>query len=162
MYNPISVANQFINRSIYDGVKITPMKVLKLVYIAHGWYLGFTKKPFISEQTEAWKYGPVISSVYQAFKKYGISDIKSLNFSNSEIKSDYKELTENDEHIKFLDTIWDVYKGFSGGELSNLTHQKETPWYITWNTNKGSTKHGSIIPNKLIQEYYEEKLAENE
>lgn len=162
MYNPISVANQFINRSIYEGVKITPMKVLKLVYISHGWYLGFTKKPFISEQTEAWKYGPVVSSVYRAFKKYGTSDINSMNFDTQEIKDGFKELAENDEHSKFLDTIWDVYKGFTGGELSNLTHQEGTPWYRTWNSNKGSIKQGAIIPNKLIQEYYENKLASNE
>jgi len=80
MYNPLAVANYFIYKSIDEGVSITPMKVLKLVYIAHGWHLGIRKEPLITEQTEAWKYGPVVESVYIAFKKYGKNDIDAMQF----------------------------------------------------------------------------------
>ena len=48
------------------------MKVQKLVYFAHGWHLGITKKPLINEQVEAWPYGAVIPSLYDYLKQWGL------------------------------------------------------------------------------------------
>ncbi len=160
MYNSVSIANFFIDKSFYEGVEITPMKVLKLVYIAHGWHLGITQKPLINEQTEAWKYGPVVPSVYGTFKIFGKSDINKVIMSSLEVKQDFKEIQQNEEISAFLDKIWEVYKDYTGGDLSNLTHQSNTPWDVTWNKNNGSLKQGAIIPNKVIQEYYENKAKE--
>ena len=36
MYPSLVVSNFFINKSIEEGVELTPMKLLKLVYITHG------------------------------------------------------------------------------------------------------------------------------
>ncbi|MBC6400581.1 MAG: SocA family protein [Ekhidna sp.] len=160
MYKSISIANYLIEKSIYEGMEITPMKVLKLTYIAHGWYLGLQKKPLITEQTEAWKYGPVIPNIYHYFKHYGSNDINELYFPDLiEDKKEYNFMSENEEINSFLNEIWKVYKNFKGGELSDLTHKKGTPWDITWNKNGGSTFRGAIIPNKLIQEYYTKKAS---
>ena len=154
MYNPITIANYFIYKSIDEGSCITPMKVLKLVYISHGWHLGLRKEPLLTEQTEAWKYGPVIGSVYQAFKKYGKSDIDQIQIQNNEIKIQFYNLLNNSEDRLFLDKIWSVYKKYSGTQLSSLTHLEGTPWYVTWHDKGGSRKDGAIIPNALIREYY--------
>lgn len=158
MYNPITIANYFIYKSIDEGIEMTPMKVLKLVYIAHGWNLGLRTEPLIEEQVEAWKYGPVIESVYQTFKKFGNNDINSLQ--NYE-KERFEELKKSENDKNLVDKVWDVYKDYSGLELSTLTHQKGTPWYITWNEKGGSLTSGAIIPNSLIQEYYKQKAEKN-
>ncbi len=158
MFNPISVANFFINKSFYEGVEMTPMKVLKLVYISHGWYMAITDKELITEQTEAWKYGPVIPSVYNVYKSYGRGDISSIDFSVLEYKTDYELLIKDPNMSIFLNKIWDVYKGFSGIELSELTHQEGTPWYIVWNEKGGAVRSGAIIPNALIKEHYKKML----
>jgi len=157
MYNPNTIANYFIYKSIDEGLRITPMKVLKLVYIAHGWHLGLIKEPLLTEQAEAWKFGPVIESVYQTFKNYGKQDIDSMNLSYKIVRSEFENLIKNDNDRAFLDKVWNVYKKFSGSQLSSLTHLPDTPWDITWNKNKGSLKHGAIIPNALIKEHYERK-----
>ena len=157
MYKSINIANYFIEKSIYEGSEITPMQVLKLTYIAHGWHLGLQKKPLITEQTEAWKYGPVVPNVYHTFKHYRADDINELYFPDLEDKKEYNCIAEDEVTDRFLKEIWKVYKGFKGGELSSLTHQKGTPWEVTWNKNKGSVFRGAIIPNKLIQEYYTKK-----
>jgi uncharacterized phage-associated protein len=149
MYNPITIANYFIYKSIDEGMPITPMKVLKLVYIAHGWHLGLRKEPLLTEQTEAWKYGPVVESVYRAFKIFGKGDIDGLKFFSRSDKTEFDELLSNQDDKLFLDKIWDTYKPFSGTQLSNLTHMENTPWYITWHENGGSLMHGAIIPNNL-------------
>src|SRR4051794_28085835 len=71
-----AVARYFIEQSQRDGIlDLTPMKVLKLVYIAHGWVLSSADAPLISESVQAWKFGPVIPSLYHYFKRYGASPV---------------------------------------------------------------------------------------
>ncbi len=161
MYNPITIANYFIYKSIDEGEPITPMKVLKLVYIAHGWYLGLRKEPLLTEQTEAWKYGPVVESVYRAFKDYGKEDIVRVRFFAEGDKREFTELLSKQDDITFLEKIWSIYKLYSGIQLSSLTHLPNTPWDITWNKNGGSLMNGAIIPNSLIKDHYEEKAKKN-
>ena len=55
MYPSLVVSNFFINKSIEEGVELTPMKLLKLVYITHGWFLGYNDRPLIQEPLEAWR-----------------------------------------------------------------------------------------------------------
>ena len=42
-YNPTTVANYFIDKYSKTG-DLTPMKIIKLTYIAYGWYLALTDK----------------------------------------------------------------------------------------------------------------------
>src|SRR5688572_9338191 len=117
MFSPIAIANYFIAKSLESGKDLTPMKLVKLVYLAHGWYLGLTSKPLISEAVQAWKYGPVINSVYHTFKKYGNDQILALDndFSSFQFAPPQVE----DGNIKsYLDKIWDVYSVYSGLQLS--------------------------------------------
>lgn len=156
MENPIAIANYFINKANADEVEITPMKLVKLVYIAHGWYLALNGNPLISENVQAWKYGPVIQSLYYATKDYGKSPIKSqisgflggLSFSVG-----IPTITDN-SLTPFLDKIWDTYKKFDGPQLSTMTHQAGTPWHFTWYTLGGKDKLGAIIPDNVIKEHY--------
>ena len=39
-YSPSHVANFFLSRGAEAGVTISPMKLLKLVYIGYGWVLA--------------------------------------------------------------------------------------------------------------------------
>ena len=43
-------------------VETTPMHVLKLVYLCHGWVLGLTDQALIDEPVEAWQYVPPVLS----------------------------------------------------------------------------------------------------
>src|SRR6478736_558945 len=129
MNKPLSIANYFVNKSMSDGSELTPMKLVKLVYISHGWYLGINDKPLLNESIEAWKYGPVVPSIYHNFKQYNNSQITSLecefgSFNNS------CPIIEDTETSAFLDKIWEVYRGYSGLQLSTITHQDNTPWDI--------------------------------
>lgn len=143
-YPAVTIANYFVRKGLEDNdLEMTPMKVIKLTYIAHGWYLALTGNPLINEEVEAWRYGPVINSVYQAFKEYGKSRIKAPY-------SAVMLLNEGDD-LKFLERIWEVYKGFTGLQLSSITHQPNTPWAKTWQAEFEKT-----IPNDLIKNHYEE------
>ncbi len=69
--NSIAVANAFLDLAKKSEEEITHMKLQKLIYIAHGFNLSNFDFPLIDEQVEAWRYGPVIRSVYDEFKSYG-------------------------------------------------------------------------------------------
>ena len=64
-----------------EGEPTTPLHLVKLVYISHGWVLGFHGIPLIRESVEAWKYGPVIPAVYHRYKPFGGSHINLLTKS---------------------------------------------------------------------------------
>ena len=70
MYSAIAVANCFLDIADAQSRPITPLKIQKLVYIAHGWHLAIYEEPLIVELVEAWKWGPVIPLLYHEFKNF--------------------------------------------------------------------------------------------
>lgn len=151
MYSPKDIAEYFLSRYSENG-NITPMKLIKLVYIAHGWYLGITEKALIDENPEAWKYGPVIPSLYHQFKSFG----------NSAIRSENKSFSLGDKETEdFLDRIWKVYGNFDGVQLSAKTHQENSPWSLVWNSIKNNDYFSLQIPENFIKEHYKKLLESN-
>ncbi|WP_347264828.1 type II toxin-antitoxin system antitoxin SocA domain-containing protein, partial [Nitrobacter sp.] len=69
MHDSLTIANRFLEIATEKGDTLTPMQLLKLVYIAHGWMLGLYGVPLIVDEVQAWKYGPVIPSLYKAISK---------------------------------------------------------------------------------------------
>lgn len=161
MYNPIDIANYFL-KTYGSKNKITPMKLVKLVYISHGWHLGLTGQALIDENPEAWQYGPVIPTVYHQFKQYGGNAITETYFEpdpGTIIKPEIQ---------RFLNKIWDVYGKFSAIQLSAKTHEPNTPWHISWNNMKSRQRNRSglgvyshQIPDNLIKSYYQTKFNLN-
>ncbi|WP_210465791.1 MULTISPECIES: Panacea domain-containing protein [Rufibacter] len=153
MENALAVANFFIKKSFDTGEPVTNMKLVKLVYIAHGWYLGLSGQPLLTEPVEAWKYGPVVPSIYYSFKDYGGETIKQMVTAGNANESALVTLSDPDL-VPFLEKIWEVYGQFSGVDLSAMTHQDNTPWKQVWDT-QGKHSNNVIIPNDLIKEYYQ-------
>ena len=65
---PRTVAEQIL--WLRQDVPTTPMHVLKLAYLCHGWMLGVFGRGLIAEPAEAWRYGPVIPTVYHTYKSF--------------------------------------------------------------------------------------------
>jgi uncharacterized phage-associated protein len=138
------------------------MKLQKLVYFAHGWWLALTGEPLVDEPIEAWNYGPVIPSVYHQFKHFGSENIDSpaldMTLEGKQIR--FKEFSLNcpdDNTISFLNRIWDVYSPHSAIELSNMTHINGSPWKTTMDTAKHEGKistRNCIIDNDTIRKYF--------
>lgn len=155
----ISVANYFIGKAQQEGTSLTPMKLLKLVYIAHGWALGLYQTPLIAEEVQAWKYGPVVPSVYHDFRHYGRGHIERQKpvFTNGEV---FVPTVTDQETQQLLDSVWNAYRQLDGLQLSDITHRPNTPWDITWNQRGGCNTRGAVIPPDVIQQHYQQ-LAES-
>lgn len=157
MHDPKSIANYFLELAAASGEAITPMKLQKLVYYAHGWYAGYTQQPLINESVEAWQYGPVIPSLYREFRQYGSGEIKSKAtevglFGSSEVP------IPADPHIRaFLTNVWNSYGKYTGIALSEMTHASGTPWDQTWGSNPGM--RGLDIPFPCIAAWFGEAAA---
>jgi len=151
----LAVANYLIGKAHGEGDRITPMKLLKLVYIAHGWSLGITGKPLIAEEVQAWQYGPVIPSVYQDFRHYGRNPIERQKAVLNE-RGEYVVPTVTDSQARrLLDKVWDVYKQYDGLQLSALTHQTGTPWDTVWREWGGRWgRRDAVIEPQIIAQYY--------
>lgn len=163
MYSAIAIANEFIIRAKKDSRDdLSPMKLQKLIYFAHGWYLANVHKPLISDPIEAWKFGPVISSIYQDFKRYGNSHIhelaQSLEYANGKFVKTTPTINDSDDNAKeVIDLVWEIYSEYSSIQLSNMTHEPKTPWSIV--THKYTSIPSYLtIPNELIEECFSKEM----
>lgn len=145
-----AVANEFLGKSN----EISVLKLVKLCYIAQGFSLAVLDRPiFNDDRIEAWRYGPVVPSIYHEFKHFKKESIteksKFLTLNNDfDFIEETPELTdENDK--KIVQIVWNMYGKFSPGELVDLTHKNGTPWDLTYRPNSNN-----VIPNELIKEYY--------
>jgi uncharacterized phage-associated protein len=113
-------------RSFNQGFEITPMKLQKMLYFLYRDYLQRTKEPLFTERFMAWKYGPVLDSVYQIFKQYRSNTIKQYGGYSGQIciiKEESNKIFKN-----ILSDIWDKCKNFDGIHLSTLTHSEDGAW----------------------------------
>ncbi len=142
-----TIADQILFLRHQLGLDTTPMQIIKLVYICHGWMLGIHARKLCFEPAEAWRYGPVIPDVYFTFKSFGGKPI--------DVHPRDSFTLFDEEQNSILEEVVDKYQTYKGWELSSITHKKGTPWHTVYNNGIGL---GSIIPDELIREYYD-KLA---
>ena len=117
---------------------LTPLKLQKLLYLAQGWSFVWDNKPAFADEFEAWQYGPVNEKVYEAFKKYGRSEIPEEEGIDLLRDGDVKDT---------LAAIWDEYGKKTAYDLVELTHRQK-PW-------KYAYAEGISITNNSIREYFQ-------
>ena len=161
-YSAKAVANAFLKIADSEGAQISPMKLQKLIYLAHGWSLGLLNSPLISDSIKAWKYGPVIESIYHEFKSFGSSYIKvkatelSLDEKTFQLNSFEPEIDGTDnEANSVIAQVWKVYNQYSGVQLSNITHQPETPWSRCYTNTRNVS-----IDNDIIKRHYAKLITD--
>lgn len=149
MYDVLSVADAILRIAKAKGQQLTPMQLVKLTYIAHGWSLAIRDKDLFRNRIEAWKYGPVIPDLYQATKQYGRNPMP-LDLIGGE-----EDFPVSPDDKKFLEEIFEAYGHLDGIKLSYLTHQAGTPW-----TEAYVPGLNADISDARINEHYKALLSE--
>jgi uncharacterized phage-associated protein len=172
-YDSRAVANYFLDSAEDSGTTINHLKLQKLVYFAHGWHLGLVKQPLIDEQVEAWKFGPIVRTIFDSFKMFGGSepiDRKADRLVRGKwgrgCLQDYSlddvnqcEQTQLEFTKTLLDRIWQVHGRLYSAELSAAAHAIGTPWHEVNEEYNGQIPRGTDIPTRAIREYFT-RLAE--
>ena len=146
----VQVANEFVRVAENDGNEIcSAVKLIKLVYIAHGYHMAIFDKPLIRGKVEAWKYGPMVPDLYSAFENQ-----IGLNRPLLPMKTRTAKMSEDAKVV--IEKVWKNYGRFSWQQLSDMTHEARTPWHET------AAGRGlySKIDNALIKRYYDRKIED--
>lgn len=140
VYSVIDIANKFID--LAGEERLTNMQLQKMAYIAHGFNLALRDTKLYYEDTRAWEFGPVVPELYKKLQKYGSGIVTERINEDDLINFDKNSLS-------VIEAVYENYKEYTGMQLSDLTHQKGTPWSATWDVNK----YG-VIPADDIHMFY--------
>lgn len=157
----IAIANYFVDKSIQDNSAPHPLTLLRLVkyvYIAYGFALALLDRVIIDKRfdvVEAWKYGPVIPSVYHSFKHNGTNTIRDkVNIVKDELPNGEIVLetpnVEDGNIRKVLDFVWNRYREKHTSYLIKLLHQENTPWAYCYRVGQNEE-----IPDEMTKVYYQ-------
>ncbi|CAC9555079.1 hypothetical protein [uncultured Gammaproteobacteria bacterium] len=146
VHSVTTIANKFID--LAKDEYLTNMQLQKMVYIAHGFNLALRGIKLYYEDTRAWDFGPVVPELYEELRKYGSNNVKDKIATSSDEDLD-------DDSLEIVKAVYDHYKEYSGMQLSDLTHQDNTPWSKSWKSNK----YG-VIPADDICKFYKNNYGE--
>lgn len=120
MESVVKIAGYIVSRYQKEyGERIDEMKLHKLLYFSQREALIQTGQPLFSEQFRAWKYGPVMQEIRNAYK---------LGFLY-----DKTPVALPDNLIPVFDSVFSQYAGKESWSLSRLTHGE----YSWQNARKG-------------------------
>lgn len=153
-YTPLQIANWFLANIARDaGDVITHLKLQKLVYYAQAWSLAARGRPLFSEDFQAWAHGPVVPSLFRAFRGHGMEPIPAPR-SVPRLDAGTVEL---------LTEVLEVYGEHSARKLEQLTH-RERPWRDARGDLAPEARSDAVISKAAMQRYYRElsrKLSAN-
>lgn len=150
-HSPISVANKFLELAAKASKTLTPLQLIKLVYLSHGFMLGLYKRPLVSEQAQAWTYGPVFPTLYRAVKDFRSNPVRGPLKTDGRDDETFDELEDG-----LIQQVYEIYGVRGGFQLSRLTHRPDSPWSKVWSEGRG---HSQTISNDLLEDYFSRLAA---
>lgn len=151
-----------VNHLLWLGFKekvddLNSIKLQKMLYFVHGWYMAITNEILIDEPFYKGQYGPVIPTVVEALKIYNgmpIDDyVSQWNEECSTICPLFVNLKNLPQFESIVNQVWKQYYPLNSIQLSSLASCPESPWE--------KTASSDIISNELIKQYFINKSYEN-
>jgi len=137
------VADYLVWFSHEHGDPISNLKLQKLLYYAHAWYLALNDRPLFDDEIQAWVHGAVVPSVYHVFKDWAWKPIEKA----------HKEPELPPKVKKHLDEVMDVYGNLSAYQLERLNH-KEKPWIVARGDIPNDKLSTAKISNRVMKAFY--------
>ena len=131
MEDPRVIANYLLDVASQRGFAMTNLKLQKLLFFAHAISLTEHKTKLVSGYFEAWQYGPVHPTVYQAFKAAGPNPIDFRADSLDPVSRVRKPLPNLSESTTrdICDRVMTHFGRMSAGRLVDVTHAVGGPWH---------------------------------
>jgi uncharacterized phage-associated protein len=147
-----AIANLLLNEADARGIKLSNLKLQKLLFLCHAFYLVDTTRPLVRGTFEAWRYGPVHREAYEAFKEFGAKPI-TRGADRFNPVAGVRQALPVPEDQAVHDVVRDVvrfYGGKSARELVELTHAKNGPWDQVVSRAETSANIGLKITDAVI------------
>lgn len=138
----IYLASQPVSGGDNEREGVTNLKLQKILYFAQAYFLSKIGRPLFSDSIEAWGYGPVVPTIYHAYKRKG----------SSPIFADADTSTISNEDKEILQKIWGTFGGYSANRLVDITHA-HSPWKDAF------ASRTKVITHKALAEYYAPLLS---
>ena len=138
-YTSLDVANAFLElaqRDVSAQQDISNMKLQKLVFFAQVLSVCMDKNdPLVSSNFHAWDYGPVSPLLYKKIKRFGSS---FLSLNDPDVRAVFAGCSaiSDPRALAIIHAIWDQFKGYTSVQLSMLSHHRNSPWSVVYNTNR--------------------------
>jgi uncharacterized phage-associated protein len=150
---PITSANRvadwfLANVDRASGDSITHLKLQKLVYYAQAWSLANFNKPLFAEDFQAWAHGPVAPSIWTRYKGVQAESLPPAGAPPN--------LTREQDAV--LPEVLKIYGCYEAKFLENMTHN-EDPWKTARGDLPRLARCTSIIPKRVMRDYYGEKIG---
>jgi uncharacterized phage-associated protein len=155
-YDPRSVANLMLNEADRIGIDVTNLALQKLLYFSHGIFLNEAKKPLVSGYFEAWRYGPVHTVAYRAFRSAGSEAIRFRAQGLDALTGKARPIHEADDPqvLRLAQHVLHSYGRLSPGRLVDISHAKNSPWEFIASKARTSVAFGLRIPDDVIRERF--------
>jgi uncharacterized phage-associated protein len=124
----------------------------------------------VNELVQAWPYGPVFPSLYHEFKDFGGRAINRRATESRWVDGQFAiwkpsvevEAPSADVDLPFakavIGRIWSAYGPIDAMRLSEITHEKGSPWWQVVQQAKerfqGAVPQSLSIPNEMIRAWF--------
>lgn len=122
MHTARQIADWILAWAEHNDAPVSNLKMQKLLYYAQGHHLGDYGGPLFSDELQAWAHGPVVPSVYRAFKTSGNEPIDPDETLREDF--DWDDYRDVEDHLM---KVWNTYGAFEAWSLRERTH-REAPW----------------------------------
>lgn len=142
-YNAKAIANVLIQYAKDEDKPLTHMQLHKLIYFIQAVSYAERGVGIVSDNFQAWPFGPVILPIYEELRGSGKKNIREL------IPVEDNENIHDEADLDLIKRVWEKLGELDGWRLSALTHIEGGPWKQIF-----ERKKSNIIPKALMKQYY--------
>lgn len=129
-------------------------KLMKILYLAHGYKLATRGKPLFGDVVECWEYGPVVPSVYHHVNRVYGKKCSTYPIPNIPDVTDEDMESMLLEDLEIIEEVFESHYRYTAYQLINYTHEKGSPWHKVYY----SGSRDIVIYDDDTMVYYEKKL----
>jgi uncharacterized phage-associated protein len=155
-YDARAIANLILDEAEGRGLKLTNLKLQKLLFLCHALFLVQRGRPLVHGSFEAWQYGPVSREANESFRRFGRSIITERATARNPATGAHREIPSATdlEARATVSRVVEFYGNWSAGQLVDLTHAKNGPWDYVVRESAGKANFGLRISDRTIVERF--------
>ena len=155
-YPSAAVARIFLYLAWSESNELSHLQVMKMTYMAHGFFLAIVRRPLVSDPVEVWQYGPVFPNLHEKMTECGAGPMQIVSSIPAESGEMDGSLASDEDQMELITAVYHRYKQYGGAALAAMTHRPETPW----NKVVDDFARGVRITNDSIQRHYSSMIEQ--